>query len=214
MLRGVKAFLPLPSCLTHKAHYHLKGLQTPSVPRILIYLTLHFPKSLVHPAQSPEGFRVSPQGPLCLERLFTTGTGPCSSAVTKSPPYSSLPLESSTGLGLCFPCFHPLDLKAARFAWLPRWSLGTVGRKLKRVWPPMGFGSPQEDRGANVEPPHTHTGRAEQMAQRIMKIQLCFLLGRLSLEVGEAAPPNCAQKSQPPKTAYAKRLPVWRLWSP
>ena len=57
-------------------------------------------------------------------------------------------------------------------------------------------------------------GRAEQMAQRIMKIQLCSLLGRLSLEVGEAAPPNCAQKSQPPKTAYAKRLPVWRLWSP
>lgn len=76
----------------------------------------------------------------------------------------------------------------------------------------MGFGSPQEDRGANVEPPHT--GRAEQMAQRIMKIQLCSLLGKLSLQVGEAVPPNCAQNSQPPKTAYAKRLPVWRLWSP
>lgn len=86
VLRGAEAFLPLPSCSTHKAHYHLKGLQTPSVPRILIYLTLHFQNSLVHPAQSPEGFRVSPQGPLCLERSFTTGTGPCSSAVTKSPP--------------------------------------------------------------------------------------------------------------------------------
>lgn len=208
MLRGVEAFLPLPSCPTHKAHYHLKGLETPSVPRILIYLTLRFPKSQVYPAQSPEGFRVSPQGPLCLERSVTTGTGPCSSAVTKSPPYSSLPLESSTGLGLGFP-FSSSGSESCQVCLAPQLGLGTVGRKLKRAWPPMGFGSPQEDRGANVEPPHT--GRAEQMAQRIMKIQLCSLLGRLSLQVGEAAPPNCAQNSQPPKTAYAKRLPVWRL---
>lgn len=70
----LKYSFPLPSCPTHGAHYHLKGLETPSVPRILIYLTLRFPNSLVHPAQSPEVFGVSPQGPLCLERSVTTGT--------------------------------------------------------------------------------------------------------------------------------------------
>lgn len=61
-----------------------------------------------------------------------TGRDPRSSAVVKSPPSSPLPLDSYTGLGLCFPCVHPLDREAARIALLPRWGLGTVGRELKR----------------------------------------------------------------------------------
>lgn len=47
----------------------------------------------------------------------------------------------------------------------------------------LGFGSPQEEKGADGQAP---TGKAEQMAQRIMKIQLCSRLGRLRLEEGEA----------------------------
>lgn len=48
--------LSLPSFPIHKAHFHFKGLETPSVPRILICLTRCFPNSLVHTAQSPQGF--------------------------------------------------------------------------------------------------------------------------------------------------------------
>lgn len=48
------------------------------------------------------------------------GTGPRSSAAAKPPPWSPLPLDSWAGLGLCLPCFHPLDLETARFTLLPR----------------------------------------------------------------------------------------------
>lgn len=34
---GAGALLSLPSCPIHKAHYHFKGLETPSVPRMLMF---------------------------------------------------------------------------------------------------------------------------------------------------------------------------------
>lgn len=112
---------------------------------------------------------------------------PYGSAVAKCPPYSLLPLDGQglTGLGLCFPRFHPLYLEAARFPLLLRWGLGTVGGEHKRAGPPLGFGSPQEEKGVDGQAP---TGKAEQMAQRIMKIQLCSQLERL--RQGEAVSPN------------------------
>lgn len=61
-----------------------------------------------------------------------------------------------------------------------------MGGEHKRAEPPLGFGSPQEEKGADGQAP---TGKAEQMAQRIMKIQLCSQLGRL--EEGVAVSPNC-----------------------
>lgn len=112
---------------------------------------------------------------------------PYGSAVAKCPPYSLLPLDGQglTVLGLCLPRFHPLYLEAARFLLLLRWGLGTVGGEHKRAGPPLGFGSPQEEKGVDRQAP---TGEAEQMAQRIMKIQLCSQLGRL--RQGEAVSPN------------------------
>lgn len=136
---------PPPFCPIHKAHYHFKGLETTFVPRILICLTRCFPNSLVHPAHSPEGFRVSLQSLLCPGRQVMSGTGPNNSTVAKSPPYS-LTSSAQPGLGLCS-CFHPLDLETAKFSLLPRWSLGTVGRELKRVEPLLGFGSPPGRKG-------------------------------------------------------------------
>lgn len=53
-----------PSFPIHKAHFHFKGLETPSVPRILMFNPM-FPKLSGHTAQSPEGFRVSLQCLFC-----------------------------------------------------------------------------------------------------------------------------------------------------
>lgn len=47
-----------------------------------------------------------------------SGTGSNSSPVAQSPPYS-LTFSAQPGLGLCSPCFHPLNLEAARFSLLP-----------------------------------------------------------------------------------------------
>lgn len=51
---------------------------------------------------------------------------------------------------------------------------------------PWDLGHLRKKRVLMGRPP---TGKAEQMAQRIMKIQLCSQLGRL--EEGEAVSPNC-----------------------
>lgn len=64
-----------------------------------------------------------------------------------------------------------------------------MGGGAKGAGPPLGFGSPQEEKGAADG--QASTSKAEQMAQRIMKIQLCSQLGRLRLEEGEAVSPNC-----------------------
>lgn len=58
------------------------------------------------------------------------------------------------------------------------------GRGTQQSGPLLGFGSPQEEKGADGQAP---TGKAEQMAPRIMKIQLCSRLGRLRLEEEEEA---------------------------
>ena len=83
--------------------------------------------------------------------------------------------------------------------------------KHKRAGPPQGFGSPQEEKGADGQAP---TGKAEQMAQRIMEIQLCSQPGRLWLEEGRQCHQIALETARPERTAYAKGLPVWRLWNP
>lgn len=50
--------------------------------------------------------------------------------------------------------FILLYLEAARFPLLLRWGLGTVGGEQKRAEPPLGFGSPQEEKGADGQAPH------------------------------------------------------------
>lgn len=114
----LKHSFPPPLCPSHKAHYHFKGLETTAVPRILICLTRCFLNSLVHPAHSPESLRVSLQSLLCPGRQVMSGTGPNSSPVAKSPPYS-LTSSAQAALGLCSPCFRSLNLEAARFSLLP-----------------------------------------------------------------------------------------------
>lgn len=185
-----------PPALFIKPISILKAERNPSVQRIFICLTQCFPNSRVLPSQNSDSpFTESPEGVnpalgrtrdtwLCPGRWALGGPGPSSRSChphRHSPPHGSAWASAQVlGFSASNSFLVPETKGPAGF---PGPSPFPVTPQVgPEAGPPLGFGSPQEG-GADRKAP---TGESEQMAEGIIKIQLCSHLGRLGLKEGEA----------------------------